>query len=214
MRFSLLRVHRAHRAHRDRPPRPPRRERENRRRPHRPRSPTRTWDALTQKSHKRVCHSFCNQCSRPRPLLGWRGQMLHGAARGTCSISIRLSIRQRSRAGQLQNLCSHCHLASVHPWPWPDLVQSLLPSGPRLRHIVPRVSDAISTAIPLARLRSYRPREVARMDLGVPPRAPAATRAGPQIAQQNRRRRLSEHAIPSARACAALLQPSRSRLKR
>ena len=161
-------------------------------------SRTRTWDALTQKSHKRVCHSFCNQCSRPRPLLGWRGQLLHGAARGPCSISIRLSIRQRSRAGQLQNLCSPCHLASVHPWPWTDLVQSLLPSGPRLRHIVPRGSGAIPAAIPLARLCSNRSREAARMDLGVPPRAPAATRAGPHIARQNRRRRLSEQAIPSA----------------
>ena len=130
------------------------------------------------------------------------------------SISIRVSIRPTARAGQLQNPCSPCHLASVHPWPWPDLVQSLLPSGPRLRHVVPRASGAITVAIPLARLRSNRSREAARMDLGVPPRAPAATRAGPQIAQQNRRRRLSEQAIPSARVLPSLLQPSRSRLKR
>ena len=83
-------------------------------------------------------------------------------------------------------------------WPWPDVVQSLLPSGPRLRRIVPRASGATFAATPLARLRSYRSRGVARMDLGVPPRAPAATRAGPHIARQNRRRRLSEQAIPSA----------------
>ena len=126
----------------------------------------------------------------------------------------RVSIRPTARAGQLQNLCSHCHLAVVQPGPWPDLVQSLLPSGPRLRRIVPRASGATFAAIPLARLRSYRSRGVARMDLGVPPRAPAATRAGPHIARQNRRRRLSEQAIPSARVGHAFLHPSRSRLKR
>ena len=59
-------------------------------------------------------------------------------------------------------------------WPWPDVVQSLLPSGPRLRRIVPRASNSISSTIPLARLRSNRSREAARMDLGVPPQAPAA----------------------------------------